>query len=96
MNDPLLSDSGLAWLSSYRGQNLIEEIFHSLSTAAEKGKTQLKLEFSLANDGWLFVVGSKKVFCCMPDEINEIIARENFTIDDTTSTEKSYSIKVSW
>ena len=96
MNDPLLSDSGLAWLSSYRGQKLIEEIFHSLSTAAEKGKTQLKLDFFLTNDGWMFDVGSEKVFCCMPDELVEIIAREEFTIDDTTSTKKSYSIKVSW
>jgi len=36
------------------------------------------------------------VFCCMPDELVEIIARENFTIDDTTATQKSYAIKVSW
>ena len=96
MNEPLLSDVGLAWLSTYRGQNLIEEIFDSLSSAAEMGKTNLKLDFSLTKDGWSFVVGSRKVFCCMPDELVEIIARENFTIDDTTSTQKSYAIKVSW
>jgi hypothetical protein len=96
MNDPLLSDVGLAWLSTYRGQNLIEQIFNSLNSAAEMGKTNLKLDFSLTADGWLFVVGSKNVFCCMPDELVEIIAREEFTIDDTTSTKKSYAIKVSW
>lgn len=96
MNDPLLSDVGLAWLSTYRGQTLIEEIFDSLSSAAEMGKTNLKLDFALTKDGWSFVVGSRKVFCCMPDELVEIIARENFTIDDTTSTQKSYAIKVSW
>ena len=96
MNDPLLSDVGLAWLSTYRGQKLIEDIFYSLSSAAEMGKTNLKLDFSLTKDGWSFVVGSRKVFCCMPDELVEIIARENFTIDDTTSTQKSYAIKVSW
>lgn len=96
MNEPLLSDVGLAWLSTYRGQNLIEEIFDSLSSAAEMGKTNLKLDFSLTKDGWSFVVGSRKVFCCMPDELVEIIARENFTIDDTKSTQKSYAIKVSW
>ena len=96
MNDPLLSDVGLAWLSTYRGQNLIEEIFDSLSSAAEMGKTNLTLDFSLTNDGWSFVVGSRKIFCCMPDELVEIISRENFTIDDTTSTQKSYAIKVSW
>ena len=96
MNDPLLSVEGLAWLSTYRGQNLIEEIFDSLSSAAEMGKTNLRLDFSLTNDGWSFVVGSRKIFCCMPDELVEIIARENFTIDDTTSTQKSYVIKVSW
>ena len=96
MNDPLLSDVGLAWLSTYRGQKLVEDIFYSLSSAAEMGKTNLKLDFSLTMDGWSFVVGSRKVFCCMPDELVEIIARENFTIDDTTSTQKSYAIKVSW
>ena len=96
MNYPLLSDVGLAWLSSYRGQNLIEEIFDSLSSAAEMGKTDLKLDFSLTKDGWSFAVGSRKVYCCMPDELVEIIARENFTIDDTKSTQKSYAIKVSW
>ena len=96
MNDPLLSDVGLAWLSTYRGQNLIEEIFDSLSSAAEMGKINLRLDFSLTNDGWSFAVGSRKIFCCMPDELVEIISRENFTIDDTTSTQKSYAIKVSW
>jgi len=96
MNDPLLSDVGLAWLSTYRGQKLIEDIFYSLSSAAEMGKTNLKLDFSLTKEGWSFVIGSRKVFCCMPDELVEIIAKENFTIDDTTSTQKSYSIKVSW
>jgi len=96
MNDPLLSDVGLAWLSTYRGQNLIEFIFHTLSSAAEMGKTNFKLDFSLTKDGWSFSVKGRKVFCCMPDELVDIIARENFTIDDTTSTQKSYAIKVSW
>lgn len=96
MNSPLLSDAGLAWLSSYRGQSLIESIFESLSSAAEMGKTFLKLDFTLTKEGWSFVNGRKNVFCCMPDELVEIIARENFTIDDTKSTQKSYSIKVSW
>jgi hypothetical protein len=96
MNDPLLSGVGLAWLSTYRGQNLIEEIFGSLSSAAEMGKTNLRLDFSLTRDGWLFVVGSRKVFCCMPDELVEVIIRENFTINDIISTQKSYAIKVSW
>jgi hypothetical protein len=96
MNDPLLSDVGLAWLSTYRGQNLIEEVFESLSNAAEMGKSTLKLDFSLSKDGWYFLTGGRKVFSCMPDELVEIISRENFTIDDTVSTQKSYAIKVSW
>ena len=96
MNDPLLSDVGLAWLSTFRGQNLFEEIFDSLTSAAEMAKTNLKLDFSLTKEGWTFVIGSRKMFCCMPDELVEIIARENFTIDDTTATQKSYAIKVSW
>ena len=96
MNDPLLSDVGLAWLSTYRGQNLVEAIFDSLNSAAEMGKTSLKLNFSLDKDGWLFNSDSRKVFSCMPNELVEIISRENFSIDDTSSTQKTYSIKVSW
>ncbi len=96
MNDPLLSDVGLAWLSTYRGQSLIEEVFESLSSAAEMGKSTLKLDFSLSKDGWYFLADGRKVFSCMPDELVAIIARENFTIDDTVSTQKSYAIKVSW
>ena len=96
MNDPLLSEVGLAWLSTYRGQNLVDAIFDSLNSAAEMGRTNLKLNFSLDKDGWSFDSGSRKVFCCMPDELVEIISRENFSIDDTKSTQKTYSIKVSW
>jgi len=96
MNDPLLSDVGLAWLSGYRGQNLIEEVFSSLSYASEMGKSSLKLSFLLTKDGWVFQALHKKIYCCMPDELVDIIARENFTIEDTTSTQRSYSIKVSW
>jgi hypothetical protein len=96
MNDPLLSDVGLAWLSTYRGQNLIDAIFDSLNSAAEIGKTNLDLIFSLDKDGWSFNAGTSKVFCCMPNEIVYIIGSKNFTIDDTSSAQKSYSIKVSW
>lgn len=96
MNCPLLSDVGLAWLSTYRGQNLIAEVFESLSSAAEMGKSNMKLDFSLSKDGWYFLANGLKVFSCMPDELVAIIARENFTIDDTLSNQKSYAIKVSW
>lgn len=96
MNAPLLSDSGLAWLSTYRGQNLIESIFNALSDAAEQAKSSIKLDFSLTKDGWYFLSDGRKVYCCMPDEIVDIIEQENFTIDETLSTDNSYLIKVSW
>ena len=96
MNAPLLSDIGLAWLSTYRGQSLIEEIFLNLSRAAESGKLSQKLDFSLTDDGWYFLSGGHKIYSCMPDELVDIIAREGFTIDDTSSTDVTYSIKVSW
>jgi hypothetical protein len=96
MNAPLLSDLGLAWLSTDRGQSLIEVVFYALSDAAENGKSNLELNFSLTKDGWYFLFYTRKIFCCMPDELVDIIAYENFTIDDTIATEKSYLIKVSW
>ena len=96
MNAPLLSGVGLAWLSTYRGQSLVEEVFDALSATAESGKSSAKLDFSLSKDGWYFLAGGRKIFSCMPDELVDIIARENFNIDDTVSTERAYSIKVSW
>jgi hypothetical protein len=96
MNETLFSGIGLAWLSGEKGQLLVEEIFNRLRSAAEMGKTFIKLNFKLTTEGWSLILGHKKVSCCMPDELTEIIAIENFTIADTTSTAKSYSIQVSW
>jgi hypothetical protein len=81
MNAPLLSDTGLAWLSTYRGQSLVEEVFDALSAAAESGKSSTKLDFSLSKDGWYFLASERKIFSCMPDELVDIIARENFSIE---------------
>ena len=96
MNKPLLSADGLAWLSSYRGQNLIEEVFEALSSAASNGKSTHKLEFSSVKDGWLFVTSSRKIYSCQPNQLAEIIQREGFTVQSETATLKNYSIKVSW
>lgn len=96
MNNPLLSADGLAWLSSYRGQNLIEEVFEALSSAASNGKSTLKLEFSSVKDGWFFVSSSRKIYSCQPSQLGEIIQREGFTIQSETATLKNYAIKVSW
>jgi hypothetical protein len=96
MNAPLLSNVGLAWLTTFNGQKLIEEVFSALSDSAERGRSSLKLDFSLSKDGWHFVSGGRKIYCCMPDELVDIIERQSFNIDDTKATDKSYSIKVSW
>jgi hypothetical protein len=96
MNAPLLSAEGLAWLSSYRGQSLIELVFETLSEAAEQGMSSIKLDFSLTNDGWNFLYKGRKIYCCMPDELVGIIELQNFTIDDSSSKSNSYFIKVSW
>jgi hypothetical protein len=96
MNKPLVSAEGLAWLSSYRGQSLIELIFESLSSAAEQGKSIYKLDFSLSKDGWYFLYSGRKIYCCIPVELVGIIEQQSFTIDSTASTDESFSIKVSW
>lgn len=96
MNAPLLSNVGLAWLTTFNGQKLIEEVFSALSDSAERGRSSLKLDFSLSKDGWYFVSGGQKIYCSMPDELVDIIERQSFNIDDTKATDKSYSIKVSW
>lgn len=96
MNAPLLSNVGLAWLTTFNGQKLIEGVFSALSDSAERGRSSLKLDFSLSKDGWYFVSGGQKIYCCMPDELVDIIERQSFNIDDTKATDKSYSIKVSW
>jgi len=95
LNVSLFSGPGLTWLSSYYGQRLINVIFEAFKDAAEDGENQLTLKFNLTNDGWYFK-SAVEYYCCVPDELVDIIEREGFTIIDTTSTEKSYSIKVSW
>lgn len=96
MNKPLLSADGLAWLSSFRGQNLIEKVFEALSDAASNGKTTHKLEFSSIKEGWFFVSSSRKIYSCQPDQLAEIIQREGFTVQNETATLNRYSIKVNW
>lgn len=84
------------WLSSRRGQELLEEIFTCLSEAAGAGKAKLKLNFSISKEGWYFKKSLSKFHSCRPDELVEIIELEGFIVEDTTSTEKNYAISVSW
>ena len=96
MNDPLLSDVGLAWLSNKIGQKLLDEIFYAINSAAVMGKTNTKLNFSLSNEGWSFLNGHRKIFCCNPDELVEVIERQSYSTDSASPSENTYSIKVSW
>ena len=97
MSEPLFTKTGLNWISSEYGQNLLTSIFESLKGAAAKGKSWISLKFKLTNDGWYFTndVGNKYP-SCMPDDLVEIIARERFIIADTSATTRSYTIKVKW
>lgn len=95
-NDSLFSANGLSWLVSSSGQNLINSIFHTLSFSAEQGHTKTKLSFALSEDGWYFVNNFVKTPSCSPDDLVEIINMEDFVINDTSSSAKSYSILVSW
>ena len=95
-NDSLFSANGLSWLVSSSGQKLLDSIFHTLSFSAEQGHSKTKLSFALSEDGWYFVNNFIKISSCSPDDLVEIIKIEDFVINDTSSTAKSYSILVSW
>jgi hypothetical protein len=95
LNASLFSGAGLTWLSSSYGQKLISSVFEALKEASEEGKQQLTLRFKLVKDGWYFT-DSVDYYCCVPDELVDIIEREGFEIIDTDSTEKSYKITVGW
>ena len=97
MSEPLFTKNGLNWISNEYGQNLLASIFESLKGTAAKGKSWISLKFKLTNDGWCFVndVGYHYP-SCMPDDLVEIIERQDFIIADTSATSRSYSIKVKW
>lgn len=97
MNEPLFTKNGLNWISDEYGQNLLTSIFESLKGAAAKGKSWISLKFKLTNDGWYFIIDAGNNYpSCMPNDLVEIIARQEFIIADTSATSRSYTIKVKW
>ena len=97
MSEPLFSKHGLNWISGEYGQNLLEAIFDCLKGAAAKGKSTTSIKFKLTSDGWYFVNDSGYHYpSCMPDDLVEIIARQDFIIADTSATSRSYTIKLKW
>ena len=97
MSEPLFTKNGLNWISGEYGQNLLDAIFDCLKGAAAKGKNITSLKFKLNNDGWNFVNDAGYHYpSCMPDDLVEIIARQDFIIADTSATSRSYTIKVKW
>ena len=96
INSKLFSGEGLAWLSSSKGQKLIEALFNSISQAAKNGKNNIKLNFYLDKKGWYFKNGFEVLECCLPEDLLEIIGIENFKIGETIIKEKSYSVTVNW
>jgi hypothetical protein len=96
MNNPIFSKEGLSWLSDFRGNILIESIFEYIVAAAEEGLNYQTLTFSLTNDGWYFNKESREIYCCNPNDLIEIIKNEKYTVLETKSSEKSFTIKVAW
>lgn len=95
-SDPLLSKVGLAWLCTCNGQTLIQKIFELLSDAAESGRNNLSLEFTLSDHKWFLIDSNKRIPCCLPGELIEIIKQENFLASGSSSIADRYSIMVSW
>jgi len=102
-NGELFSGEGLAWLSSQRGQKLLDSIFGALEEAAGKGRSKLRLNFTPnsleadGRDGWYFEYGNIKfVASCNPVDLVEIIEKKGFTIVDAVLTDDSCFLFVSW
>ena len=97
MSEKLFTKNGLNWISDENGQNLLEAIFDCLKGAAAKRKNTTSIKFKLNSDGWYFVNDAGYQYpSCMPDDLVEIIARQDFIIADTSATSRSYTIKVKW
>ncbi len=98
LNDPLLSVDGLCWLSGKYGQQLMASIFDTLRIETEKGRHSAVLKFEMFNaEGWFFVdARGMDVYSCIPDEIPILFESDGFSLVDTTSTKKKYTITLSW
>ena len=97
MIEPLCTRNGLSWIASKNGQLLQDAIFECLRGTATLGKNSKSLKFKLTGKGWYFVNDADYHYpSCMPDDLVEIIARQDFIIADTSATSRSYTIKVKW
>lgn len=97
MIEPLGTRNGLTWMAAKNGQVLLAAIFECLRGAATVGKNSKSLKFKLTGKGWYFLGDDeKRIHSCMPDDLAEIIEKQDFTIADTFASAGTYTIKVKW
>ena len=97
LQEPLLSCSGLAWVSNEYGQELVESVFSTLRHASEKGDSKVILVFEKTKEGWHFVNHLKyRKPSCLPEDINHILNLAGYKITDAKSAPAKFSIHVGW
>jgi hypothetical protein len=98
-NGTLFSARGLAWLSMFSGQLLLESVFGVLENTSVKGHSErvLNFRYSTLEEGWSFERDSNIfVNSCNPIDLVEIIERKGFVVDSTNTTNDSFTISVTW
>ncbi len=95
LHDPLLSGPGLSWISSGRGQSLLQFINESIEISSDHGQKKCVLEFSLRDDGWFFKFKERFIPSCLPENVVDLIKQDGFEINSKPKKD-AFSITVEW
>lgn len=95
LHAPLLSRSGLSWISSGHGQSLLQCINDSIEISSDLGRRKCTLDFSLRDDGWFFKFKERFIPSCSPDDVVDLIKQDGLKINSNPKKD-AFSITVEW
>lgn len=95
LKKPIFSDVGLTWLSTFRGQTLLDVLLGFIEADASEGKDKSCLTFG-NNMGWYFANSEKKTFSCDPKDLQEILVLRGFKVGVKKIDRLKVQLLISW
>lgn len=95
LNKPIFSGVGLTWLSTFKGQTLLDVLLGFIEADASEGKKKSCLTFGY-NNGWYLADSEKKTFSCEPKDLQEIFVSKGFKVSIKELDGPKVKLLVSW
>jgi hypothetical protein len=95
LKQPIFSVAGLTWLSTFRGQTLLDILLGCIEADATEGKETCCLRFA-NNNGWYFADSEKKTPSCDPKDLKEILVSKGFKVSVKKLDGQKFQLQVSW